>query len=211
MKLIRNESLGRLFGAALVGTGLVIASTGLAAQGKFEGQTLTVGTYGGSWKDRICEYICPKIEAEGGKVEFVTGNPRNLLAKLVAARGQDEPPLDVVEISDSTWPETLAAGFVEMMDPANVPNIADLDANMYDEYKAANWITEEGFIVHLEKLEELGIERPTRFIDLLRPELEGKITFPDISVNTAITGIVGFAAEKGGDDQQHRPGPGAHP
>ena len=206
MKTTKHTSFPKLLTAVALGAGLVLGAAGAAAAGKFEGQTLTVGTFGGSWKDRICGYICPKIEAEGGKVEFVTGNPRNLLSKLVAARGQDEPPIDVVEITDSTWPETLAAGFVEKMDPANVPNLADLDANMYDEYKAANWITQEGFIVHLEKFKELGIERPTRFIDLFNPKLEGKITIPDISVNTVLTSIVGFAAEKGGDENNIDPG-----
>ena len=190
----------------MLGAGLVLGAAGAAAAGKFEGQTLTVGTFGGSWKDRICEYICPKIEAEGGKVEFVTGNPRNLLSKLVAARGQDEPPFDVVEITDSTWPDTLRADFVEKMDPANVPNVADLDPNLYDEYKAANWMTQEGFIVNLEKLEELGVERPTRYMDLFNPALKGKITLPDISVNTVLTSIAGFAAEKGGDEHDIEPG-----
>ena len=206
MKTKRPVSLPRLLTTAVLGAGLALGAAGSAAAGKFDGQTLTVGTYGGSWKDRICEYICPKIEAEGGKVEFVTGNPRNLLSKLVAARGQDEPPMDVVEITDATWPVVLAADFVETMDPANVPNVADLDPNMYDEYKAANWMTQEGFVVNLEKLKELGIERPTRFMDLFHPGLEGKITIPDISVNTVLTSIAGFAAEKGGDEHDIDPG-----
>ena len=121
MKTTKRASLSKLLVTAAFGTGLVVGAAGATAAGMFEGQTLTVGTFGGSWKDRICGYICPKIEAEGGKVEFVTGNPRNLLSKLVAARGQDEPPFDVVEITDATWPVVLAADFVEKMDPANVP------------------------------------------------------------------------------------------
>ena len=206
MKTKKRASFPRLLTAVAVGASVVLGAAGAAAAGKFEGQTLTVGTYGGSWKDRICEYICPKIEAEGGKVEFVTGNPRNLLSKLVAARGQDEPPFDVVEITDATWPVVLAADFVEKMDAANVPNVADLDPNMYDEYKAANWMTQEGFVVNLEKLKELGVERPTRFMDLFHPALKGKITIPDIAVNTVLTSIAGFAAEKGGDEHDIDPG-----
>ena len=206
MKTKKRASIPRLLTAAALGAGLALGAAGAAAAGMFEGQTLTVGTYGGSWKDRICEYICPKIEAEGGKVEFVTGNPRNLLSKLVAARGQDEPPFDVVEITDATWPVVLAADFVEKMDPANVPNVADLDPNMYDEYKAANWMTQEGFVVNLEKLKELGVERPTGFMDLFHPALKGKITIPDIAVNTVLTSIAGFAAEKGGDEHNIDPG-----
>jgi putative spermidine/putrescine transport system substrate-binding protein len=206
MKTNRRASFPGLLATMVVGAGLVLGAAGAGAAGKFEGQTLTVGTYGGSWKDRICEYICPKIEAEGGKVEFVTGNPRNLLSKLVAARGQDDQPFDVVEITDATWPVVLAADFVEKLDPANVPNVADLDPNLHDEYKAANWMTQEGFVVNLEKLKELGVERPTRFMDLLNPALKGKITIPDISVNTVLTSIAGFAAEKGGDEHNIDPG-----
>ena len=206
MKTTKRASPTRLLVTAALGTGLILGAAGATAAGMFEGQTLTVGTFGGSWKDRICGYICPKIEAEGGKVEFVTGNPRNLLSKLVAARGQDEPPFDVVEITDATWPVVLGADFVEKMDPANVPNVADLDSNLHDEYKAANWMTQEGFVVNLEKLEELGVERPVRFMDLFNPALKGKITIPDISVNTVLTSIAGFAAEKGGDEHNIDPG-----
>ena len=79
---------------------LVVAAP-VAAEGRFEGVTLTVGTFGGSWKDRLEEYMTPKFEAEGGKIEFITGNPRNLLSKLIAARGQDAP-MDVIEIVEST-------------------------------------------------------------------------------------------------------------
>ena len=202
----KSVSLPSLLKVAAVGAGLLMWAAGASAAGRFDGQTLTVGTFGGSWRDRVCEYICPKIEAEGGQVEFVTGNPRNLLARLVAARGQDEPPFDVVEISDATLPLFLAAGFLERMDLANVPNVADLDAGLYDEYKVVNFLTQEGFIVNLETLEELGVERPTRYSDLLNPALRGKIIFPDISVKTSVMSIAGFAAENGGDEHNIEPG-----
>ncbi|MCE2482227.1 MAG: ABC transporter permease subunit, partial [Alphaproteobacteria bacterium] len=69
--------------AAVVLAGAVTASFAVGASAQmFDGVTLTVGTFGGSWKDRICGYICPKFEAEGGKIEFVTGNPRILLSRV---------------------------------------------------------------------------------------------------------------------------------
>ena len=192
-------------GALAAAVVLALGAGSAPAAGKFEGVTLTVGTFGGSWKDRLCSVFCPKFEAEGGKVEWVSGNPRVLLSKLVAARGQDAP-FDVVEIVDSTWPETLKAGFVQKYDPANIPNTKGLNSNMYDEYKVANWITEEGFIFDIKGFEELGIPRPTRFKDLLHPKLQGKVAFPDVIVNTAITGIVGFAVDGGGDENNIDPG-----
>lgn len=183
---------------------LALGANSAVGAGKFEGVTLKVGTFGGSWKDRLCSVFCPKFEAEGGKVEWVTGNPTILLSKMVAARGQ-EPPMDVIEIVDST-PETIKGGFVQSYDPANVPNLKNLDPAFYDDLKVANWITEEGFLFDIDKFEELGLPRPTRYKDLLHPKLQGRVAFPDINVNAAIGGIVGFAAEGGGDENDIDPG-----
>ncbi len=189
--------------SAFIAAALVAAPAN--AGKRFEGVTLTVGTFGGSWKDRINGYVGKKFAEEGGKIEFITGNPRTLLAKLVAARGQDAP-MDVVEIVDSTWPDTLEGGFVQKYNKANIPNTEHLDPNMYDDYKVANWVTEEGFIYNIEKFKELGIPKPTKFSDLLNPKLKGRVSFPDINVNTALNPIVGFASEYGGDEHNIDPG-----
>lgn len=207
----RNErakvlpTLAGVLAGATLAFAVLTADDAAAAGKRFDGVTLTVGTFGGSWKDRINGYIGAEFEALGGKIEYVSGNPRILLSKLVAARGQDAP-FDVVEIVDSTWPDTLKAGFVQKLNLDNIPNIKDLDPSMYDEYKVANWITEEGFVYDIEKFKENGIAKPTKFSDLLDPKLKGKVSFPDINVNTALNPIVGFAAENGGDENNIDPG-----
>ena len=199
-RLIRNFAF--LAGA----TGMVLAlSAGSAVAGQFDGVTLRIGTFGGSWKDRLCSVFCPKFEAEGGKVEWVAGNPRILFSKMVAARGQ-EPPVDVIEIVDSTYQETLKAGFIQKYDPKNVPNTKNLGSSMYNEYIVANWVTEEGFLIDLEKFKELGIPRPTRWKDLLNPKLKGRVALPDINNAVSINTIVGFASEEGGDERNIDPG-----
>ena len=75
-------------GAVATAVVLTLGASSASAAGKFDGVTLTIGTFGGSWKDRLCSVFCPKFEAEGGKVEWVSGNPKILFSKLVAARGQ---------------------------------------------------------------------------------------------------------------------------
>ena len=129
---------------------IAIAASPAVAEGRFDGVTLTVGTFGGSWKDRIAEYIAPKFEAEGGKLEFITGNPRNLLSKLIAARGQDAP-MDVVEIAESTWADLKEGDFVAKYNKDNIPNLAGLDSAMYDEYRVGNWLTEIGIVYDIDK------------------------------------------------------------
>jgi putative spermidine/putrescine transport system substrate-binding protein len=192
--------------SALAGAVVVLGvSAGTATAGKFDGVTLVVGTFGGSWKDRICEYICPKFEAEGGKIEFVSGNPRSLLSKMVAARGQDAP-MDVIETVDSTWPETLKAEFVQKYDPANIPNLKNLDKTSYDAYKVGNWITEEGFLFDVKKFSELGLPRPTKWTDLMNEKLAGRVALPDIEVSTILNPIVGFSIEAGSNENDIQPG-----
>ena len=183
--------------AAILMSGAVLADA-QAQDKRFEGVTLVVGTFGGSWKDRINEYIGREFTALGGTLSFVEGNPRDLLAKLVAARGQ-AAPMDVVEVVDTTWPLIDKAGFAATLNLDNIPNVKHLDESMYDDGKVANWITEEGFILLGEKFKELDIAVPTKFTDLVNPKLAGRITFPDINVNTAINPIVGFAINTGGD------------
>ncbi len=190
--------------AAALGV-LAFATAPAAAEGRFEGVTLTVGTFGGSWKDRIEEHIAPKFAAEGGKLEFITGNPRNLLSKLIAARGQDAP-MDVVEIAESTWPDLKEGDFVTAYDAANIPNLAQLDPAMYDEYRVGNWLTEVGIVYDIDKFEEAGIPQPTKFSDLMDPRLAGKVGLPDVVMAVAIPLVVGFAKEFGGDESNITPG-----
>ena len=100
----------------------------------------------------------------------------------------------------------MKAGLVTKINLGNIPNTSQLNKQMYDDYRVANWITEEGFIFHIEKFKELGIPRPTKFEDLFNPKLKGLVSFPDINVNTAINPIAGFAAGAGGDENNIDPG-----
>ena len=40
---------------------LALGANSAVGAGKFEGVTLKVGTFGGSWKDRLCSVFCPKF------------------------------------------------------------------------------------------------------------------------------------------------------
>ena len=50
--------------SAFIAAALVAAPAN--AGKRFEGVTLTVGTFGGSWKDRINGYVGKKFAEEGG-------------------------------------------------------------------------------------------------------------------------------------------------
>src|SRR5258707_2371311 len=129
----------------LVCTVGIAASTAPASAGQFDGVTVRIGTFGGKWRDIVDSYVTKAFEKEGGRIEYVLGQPANNMAKLIAARGQ-EPPFDVFETMDNFLPQLSAGNFTEKLDLANLPNIGQLDTSMYDSGKVRIWITQEGII-----------------------------------------------------------------
>lgn len=176
-----------------------------AQEPRFDGVTLRVGAFGGSWRDALHDLIGKELERRGAKVEYVVGNPRDNLAKLIAARGRDVP-FDVMDIDDQAKPQILQGQFLEELNFANLPNARDLEPNQRDRFSIVASLIEEGIIYNTKKFAELGIPRPERFKDLLNPKLAGRVSFPDINVGTVANGIVGFSVEGGGDEGNIAPG-----
>src|SRR5215510_15624293 len=81
----------------------IAAGAGPASAGQFDGVTVRFGTFGGKWRDIVDSYVAKAFEKEGGKIEYVLGQPANNMAKLIAARGQ-EPPFDILETMDNFLP-----------------------------------------------------------------------------------------------------------
>jgi putative spermidine/putrescine transport system substrate-binding protein len=191
-------------------TGLVCtvgvgACPGAASAGQFDGVTVRFGTFGGKWRDIVEGHVARAFEKEGGKIEYVLGQPANNVAKLIAARGQ-EPPFDLLETMDNFLPQLGVGNFTEKLDLAQLPNLGQLDKSMYDNAKVMIWITEEGIIYNRQKFVEAGIPAPTRYLDLADPRLKGKVSLPDISAGGAIPAIVGMSYEGGGSEADIGPG-----
>ena len=191
-------------------TGLVCtvgmgACPGAASAGQFDGVTVRLGTFGGKWRDIVEGHVARAFEKEGGKIEYVLGQPANNVAKLIAARGQ-EPPFDLLETMDNFLPQLGVGNFTEKLDLTQLPNLGQLDKSMYDSAKVMIWITEEGIIYNRQKFVEAGIPAPKRYLDLADPRLKGKVSLPDISAGGAIPAIVGMSYEGGGSEADIGPG-----
>ncbi|MDF1720574.1 MAG: extracellular solute-binding protein [Minwuia sp.] len=175
-----------------------------AADGKFDGVTLRVATFGGSWKESLDATITPKFEAMGGKIEYVTGSPQANLAKLIAGRGR--APFDVMEILDAQVPDFMATDFLQKIDLSKVPNTRYLADFQYNEMMVASWNTQETICYNTEKFAELGIPAPTTYADLAVSALEGRISIPDITSGGGLANFAGFAYAAGGDGVNIEPG-----
>ena len=190
--------------AALLGVALLCAATGAQA-GKFDGVTIKFATFGGKWRDIVEKHVAKPFEAEGGKIEFVTGQPANNMAKLISARGQ-EAPFDIMETMDNLMPQLVEGGFLEKLDLRKIPNVTTMNPKHYDASRVMVWITEEGIVYNTAKFKEQGIAPPAKYADLANPKLKGKVSVPDISAGGAIPAIVGFAYEAGGNETNIEPG-----
>lgn len=186
-------------GAAALAISLGLLTAIPADAGQFDGVTVRIGTFGGRWRDIVEQHVAKAFAGEGGKIEFVLGQPANNMAKLIASRGQ-EPPFDILETMDNFLPQLTAGGFTDNFDLARITNVGQLDKSLYDAGKVMIWITQEGIIYNKAKFAGAGIPVPQRFADLADARLKGKVSLPDISAGGSIPAVIGMAYEGGGSE-----------
>ena len=192
----------RLTSAILVGSAILYG--GAASAGQFDGVTVRLGTFGGKWRDIVAAHVVKAFEAEGGKIEFVLGQPSTNLAKLIASRGR-EPPFDILETMDNNLPALTEGGFLEPLNLSKISNLRHVDKENYDNNKVMIWITQEGIVYNKKAFADNGIPVPKRYEDLANPKLKGKVSLPDITAGGAMPAIVGMAHEAGGSESNIDP------
>jgi putative spermidine/putrescine transport system substrate-binding protein len=173
--------------------------------GDFDGVTLKVGTWGGSWKKNIETKIVPKFEAMGGKIEFVTGSPQSNLAKLIAGRGK--APFDVMEVLDAQEKDFFVThDFIQKIDTSSMSNVQYLEERQYDEWRIASWHTQESICYNRDKFKELGLPAPKTYNDLTHPKLAGRLSIPDITSGGGLANLGAMSHAAGGNEQNVGPG-----
>ena len=199
----RVHRIHRAARRALLGLGVAFAA-GVQA-GEFDGVTLKVATWGGSWKANIETSIAPRFEALGGKIEFVTGSPQANLAKLIAARGM--APFDVMEVLDAQEKDFFETNeFIQPIDIAGIPNARHLEDWQYNDWRIASWHTQESICYNRDKFAELGLSAPTTYTDLADPKLAGRIAIPDIGSGGGLANFGAIVHAAGGDELNVKPG-----
>ena len=201
------ERTRKLLRAGVFVGSLVAASGAMqfsAVAGEFDGVTLRVGTWGGSWKANMVEKIVPKFEAMGGTIEFVTGSPQANLAKVITGRGK--APFDLMEILDAQVADMLESGFLQKIDLDKIPNTQHVDSYQYNDDLVGSWHTQEVICYHVDKFAEMGIPVPKTYADLIRPELAGKVSFPDINSGGGLANFSAINIAAGGDKDNVKPG-----
>lgn len=175
------------------------------AQGRFAGETLRIGTFGGTNGETIRAAVADRFAAAGAKLEFVTGSPQENLAKVIAAR-RGEPPMDAFEILGAMIPQVTMLNLLAELDYAQIPNAAVLPPDQRMARLVAIWTTQEMIICNVAKLAEAGIPRPTSLADLADPRLRGRVMIPDIGSGGGLEAVGAFALTAGGSEGNIDPG-----
>lgn len=192
-------SLRMLFGLGLAGCMAVTAALA-QEQPRFDGVTLRVATWGGSWRDNLRDIVAAGLESRGAKVEMIVGTPQDHLAKLIAARGQATPPFDVVELSDNNRQDWMKAGFLADLNYGNIPNAKSIEERFRSPKMVSTTQSQDGIAWNTEKFREAGIPEPKSYADLMNPKLKGYVAFPDITTVHAIKAITSISYQLGGTE-----------
>jgi putative spermidine/putrescine transport system substrate-binding protein len=197
----------RTFGLSIAAATVLCRPSLVRAQGdkRFDGVTLRVGTYGGSWRDHLHANIGTKFEALGGKIEYVPGNPSDNFAKIVAARGVDVP-IDVMELGAADRVALARNGFLEDLPADLLPNIAKTSVNVVDGTAVPNLMVQNAFVYRVDRFSAEQLPIPETFADLEQDVYAGKLAFPDVANPQHWPAVTLLARAHGGSEADPKPG-----
>jgi putative spermidine/putrescine transport system substrate-binding protein len=173
-----------------------------------DGVTLRIANYGGNFTQSQNQYVAERFTANTGiKIEWIDGNPRQHVQKLIASRGR-AVPFDVVYLDDTTQPDAEKVNMLMKLDPAIVTNLSKIydEAKNPDGYGPAMLFWSWGLLYNEKIFKEQGIPEPQSWNDLWDPRLAGRVAIADVGGPGGIDFIVMMAKLTGGDEKNVTPG-----
>lgn len=117
-------------GGSVVGQEASPESDEIITSSSFEGQTLVVTSYGGTWEEFMRSQILPPFEeATGAKVELAVGLSTDWMTKLRAA-GVDKPPYDVVIANETYISSGRIEGHFDALPVDKIPNLEEVHESL---------------------------------------------------------------------------------
>jgi putative spermidine/putrescine transport system substrate-binding protein len=187
----------RLAAATLL---LAFGSTSLAQQ-DYQGQTLVITSYGGSWEEFLRDVIVPPFEEmTGATVELAVGLSRDWMANLRAA-GRNNPPYDVV-IANETWISSgrLENRFVSLPED-RIPNLAKVHPSLRleDDIGVLGLLNPLGIAYRT----DLVTTPPESWLDLWNEEYRGNVGIYNIANSAAPMFLMMLALIETGDPKNY--------
>jgi putative spermidine/putrescine transport system substrate-binding protein len=168
--------LVRLVVVSLLALGL--ASTPAHAQ-----NSLVISVWGGNWKDTVEKVVGKAFTAKTGMpVEFEVGGTIDRLAKARVAKGS--PLVDLTFTTSHVGRLYMSDGLFAKLDMAKLPNAKEVAKEaLRSDYQMGGW----SYVYTIVYRPDLVKEEITRWSDLWKPSLKGKIAVPDFDPSHIIT------------------------
>ena len=144
---------------------------------------LVVSVWGGNWKDTVEKVIGKAFTAKTGMpVEFEVGGTIDRLAKARVAKGS--PLVDLTFTTSHVGRLYMSDGLFARLDMAKLPNAKEVAKEaLRSEYQMGGW----SYVYTIVYRPDLVKEEITRWSDLWKPSLKGKIAMPDFDPSHIIT------------------------
>jgi len=144
---------------------------------------LVVSAWGGNWKDSLEKVVGKAFTAKTGiPVEFEVGGTIDRLAKARVAKGN--PLVDVTFTTSHVGRLYISDGLIQPLDMSKLPNAKDLAKEaIRSEYHLGVW----AYVYTVVYRPDLVKEDITKWSDLWKPSLKGKIAMPDFDPSHIIT------------------------
>jgi putative spermidine/putrescine transport system substrate-binding protein len=163
---------------------VLVLLTLLAAVPAAEAQNaLVVSAWGGNWKDSLEKIVAKSFTAKTGiPVEFEVGGTIDRLAKARVAKGN--PLVDVTFTTSHVGRLYISDGLIQPIDMSKLPNAKDLAKEaIRSEHHLGVW----AYVYTVVYRPDLVKEDITKWSDLWKPSLKGKIAMPDFDPSHIIT------------------------
>jgi putative spermidine/putrescine transport system substrate-binding protein len=155
----------------------------LMASGAQAADPLVVSIWGGNWKDTVERIVAKPFTAKTGiPVEFEVGGTIDRLAKARVAKGN--PLVDLNFTTTHVARLYISDGLYAPLDMAKLPNAKEAAREaLRSEYHIGSW----AYVYTVVYRPDLVKEDITRWSDLWKPSLKGKIAMPDFDPSHIIT------------------------
>jgi spermidine/putrescine-binding protein len=171
----------RAFLGAAAGAGVTLAGCGRespAKKGDFVGQTLRIFIYSGDIETTMRSTFVPRFEEQTGATVILDPGWWDSIPKLKASP-PGQPCFDLVMTDATQGFPAIKEGMFQTIDMSRIPNRENVCPAVLD-----NWVYKEGYgitfpdaAMMLAYHKELTPFTPTRWDDLLRDDVRGKIGF----------------------------------
>jgi putative spermidine/putrescine transport system substrate-binding protein len=162
---------------------VVLVATLAVVPAVFAADPLVVSVWGGNWKDTVDRVVAKPFTAKTGiPVEFEVGGTIDRLAKARVAKGN--PLVDLNFTTTHVGRLYISDGLYAKLDMAKLPNAKEIAREaIRSEYHIGSW----AYVYTIVYRPDLVKEEITRWSDLWKPSLKGKIALPDFDPSHIIT------------------------